>query len=321
MKSVKKTTVTISQIAEIVSRKKSIALFAHTHPDGDTVGACIALALALRGLGKTVNIFCDTPMDDKLNVFEEVADISTGFSGKYDLFVAVDCGDIYRLGEFSGIYNNFAETLTVDHHGGEFYSKYNCLKPYASTCQIIYEIVNQLQIEIDSKLATYLYMGLCTDTGNFAHNNTDKACFLMAADLCERGARMEEINRIFFKDISLQETKLLCRALSHLRMFYGGKMALMYLTQADLDEFGLQFNASSFLVQYAINIDTAKIGVCMTEYSPNVYKVSMRGKDFSVRDVCKEFGGGGHILASACMISGFLEDVIEKIVRVVGYTI
>ncbi|MCH5156954.1 MAG: bifunctional oligoribonuclease/PAP phosphatase NrnA [Clostridiales bacterium] len=320
MKSEKKTT-TISQVANILSNKQRIALFAHTHPDGDTIGSSIALALALRKLNKTVGIFCDMPMESKLGVFEEVTEISTSFNGKYDLFVAVDCGDLSRVGDYAGLYCKFAETLTIDHHGGDYFSKYNCLKPYASTCQIVYEIVKELNIEIDEQLATYLYMGLCTDTGNFAHNNTDKACFLMAAELCERGARMEQINRVFFKDISLAETKLLCRALSHMRIYYDGKMALMYLTQADLAEFDLQFNASSFLVQYAINIDTAKIGVCMTEYAPNVYKVSMRGKDFSVRDVCKEFGGGGHVLASACMISGLLEDVIDKIVRVVGYTI
>ena len=47
----------------------------------------------------------------------------------------------------------------------------------------------------------------------------------------------------------------------------------------------------------------------------------MRGKDFSVRNVCNEFGGGGHVLAAGCLINGFLEDVIEKIVRAVGYSI
>lgn len=316
-----KKTATINQVADILKGKQRIALFAHTHPDGDTIGACIALALTLRKLGKTASIFCDMPMEAKLGVFEEVAEISTVFSGKYDIFVAVDCGDINRVGEFAGLYSKFVETLTIDHHGGEYFSKYNCLKPYASTCQIIYELVKVLNVEIDEKLATYLYMGLCTDTGNFSHNNTDKSCFLMAAELCECGAHMEQINRIFFKDMSLAETKLLCRALSHMRTYYDGKLVLMYLTQADLQEFDLKFNASSFLVQYAINVDTARVGVCMTEYAPNVYKISMRGKDFSVRDVCVEFGGGGHVLASACMISGFLEDVIEKIVRVVGYTI
>ena len=320
MSSAKKT-VTISQTAQLLSERQRIALFAHTHPDGDTIGASIALALALRSIGKTVNIFCDTAMETKLFVFDEVSNISQQFSGKYDLYVAVDCGDIFRVGEFSGIYSRFAETLTIDHHGGEYYSKYNFFANYASTCQIIYELINELHVVIDDKIATYLYMGLCTDTGNFAHNNTDKQSFLMAADLCERGARMEQINRVFFKDVSLAQTKLLCRALTHLRTYYDEQMVLLYVTQSDLAEFGLNFNSTSFLVQYAIDVDTARVGVCMTEYAPNVYKVSMRGKNFSVRDVCVEFGGGGHVLASACMISGFLEDVIEKIVRVVGYTI
>ena len=317
-----KKTTNIDQAAQLLRSKRRIALFAHTHPDGDTIGATTALALALRSLGNVVNVFCDTPMESKLvNEFKEVGEISTDFGGKYDLCVAVDCGDISRIGELAGFYGRFAETLTIDHHGGEYYSKYNCLKSYASTCQIVYEIIKSLNVQIDEIIATYLYMGLCTDTGNFAHANTDKACFNMAADLCERGARMEQINRVFFKDISLAQTKLLCRALTHMRTFYDGKLVLMYLTQEDLAEFGLQFNASSFLVPYAINVDTAIVGVCMTEYAPNVYKVSMRGKGFSVREVCNEFGGGGHELAAACMISGFLEDVIEKIARVVGYTI
>lgn len=320
MSSIRKTT-TISQAAELLSSKQRIALFAHTHPDGDTIGASVALALMLRKLGKVVNIFCDTPMDSKLLVFDEVSHISQQFAGKYDLYVAVDCGDIFRVGEFSGIYNSFAETLTVDHHGGEYFSKYNCLAPYASTCQIIFEIVQHLNIQIDEKLATFLYMGLCTDTGNFAHNNTDSSCFLMAAELCKRGAQMELINRIFFKDTTVAQTKMLARALSRMRTYYDNKMVLLYLTKADLNEFGLDINMTSGIVQFAINIDTAKIGVSMAEYAPNVYKVSMRGKDFSVREICQEFGGGGHVYAAGCMISGFLEDVIEKIVRVVGYTI
>ena len=300
----------------------SAALFVHTNPDGDAIGSAVALCLALRQLGKTVKIFCDMPVGNKItDSFEETREISAQFSGKFDLLVAVDCGDINRDGEFGGLYSNNRETLTLDHHGGEYYSKYNLVTHYASTCQIVYEIVRQLPVKVDARIATYLYMGLCTDTGNFSHNNTDKASFLMAADLCDGGADMEKINRIFFKDTSITETKLLGRAISHLRTFYDGKMALMYLTQADLKEFDADIGTTAGIVQNVINIDTARVGVMLTEYLPNTFKVSMRGKDFSVRDVCKEFGGGGHMYAAGCMISGFLEDVIEKIERVVGYSI
>ena len=317
----KKAKATISQVADILSSKHSIALFAHTNPDGDTVGSCVALCLALKKLGKSVSLFCDAQFSSTLAKFMQGESFSRTFYGKYDLLVAVDCGDINRVGEFGGMYSRFSETLTIDHHGGDYYSKYNCVLPYASTCQIIYEILQQLHVELDTPIATSLFVGLSTDTGNFMHNSTDSDCFKMASELCKYGVDTERIARAFFKDITLAETKLLTRVLSRVRTYYDDTMVLLYVTQKDLEEFGLDFTATSRIVQYAINIDTAKVGVCMTEYSPNTYKVSMRGKDFSVRAVCQEFGGGGHMYASACMISGFLEDVIEKIVRVVGYTI
>ncbi|MCH5160067.1 MAG: bifunctional oligoribonuclease/PAP phosphatase NrnA [Clostridiales bacterium] len=315
----RKVTTTISQVAKILSDKQRIALFAHTNPDGDTVGSCVALCLALRKLGKVAALFCDTDMDETLSQFTQGERFTKTFSGKYDLLVAVDCGDTNRLGEFGGMYARFSETMTIDHHGGEHFSKYNCILPYASTCQIIYELLRELGVELNKTIATSLFVGLCTDTGNFMHSSTDSACYAMAADLCKYGVDNERIARAFFKDLSLSKTKLIGRVISRIRTYYDDQIALLYVTKGDLAEFGLDFHATTGIVQYAINVDCAKIGICMTEYSPNVYKVSMRGKDFSVREICQEFGGGGHTFASACMISGFLEDVIEKIVRIVGF--
>ena len=101
MKSTKQT-ITTNQAGDILLSKRDIALFAHTNPDGDTIGSCVALCLALQKLGKNVSIFCDTKIDDKLAIFEETKYISNSFSGKYDLLVAVDCGDIFRVGQWSG---------------------------------------------------------------------------------------------------------------------------------------------------------------------------------------------------------------------------
>ena len=317
----KKVKATISQVAEILSNSRRIALFAHTNPDGDTVGACVVLCLALKKLGKEVSLFCDAAFDTTLSSFTQGLTFSQKFSGKFDLLVAVDCGDLNRVGEFGATYAKFPETLTIDHHGGEYFSKYNCLLPYASTCQIIFELLAELKVDLDEAIATALFVGLCTDTGNFMHSNTDSACYQMAAELCKYAVDNERISRAFFKDVTLAKTKLIGRVLSRLRTFYDDQMVLLYVTKQDLDDFGLDFSATTGIVQYAINVDTAKIGVCMTEYSPNCYKVSMRGKDFSVREACVEFGGGGHPFASACVVCGFLEDVIEKIVRVVGFSI
>ena len=315
----KRLTATISQVAELLSSKQRIALFAHTNPDGDTVGSCVALCLALRSLGHHVSVFCEMDLSDDLQTYAQGVEFSTTFSGKYDLMVAVDCADILRLGSFEGVYGKFNDTLTIDHHGGEYFSKYNCVLDYASNCQIVYELLGELNVKFDLPIATSLFLGVCTDTGNFMHSNTDSASFAMASELLKYGVDNEKISRIFFKQTSLAKTKLIARALSKMRTYYDERLIIAYITQADLNEFGVDFRATSGIVQYAINVDTAKIGVCMTESAPNTFKISMRGKEFDVRNICLEFGGGGHPYAAACRISGFLEDVIEKIVRVVGF--
>ena len=103
MNSTKK--VTVSQAAQLLAEKNSFALFAHTNPDGDTLGACIALCIALRKLDKNVRLFCDMPISDKLKAaFPEMCEIVPKYSGKYDMLVAVDCGDLKRVGESLPIY-------------------------------------------------------------------------------------------------------------------------------------------------------------------------------------------------------------------------
>ena len=319
MKSYQKTT--IEQAAKLLSSKQRIALFAHKNPDGDTIGASVALRLALEKLGKAVTVFCESTLSASILKFSRYAEIKHRAEGKFDLLVAVDCADLLRIGDDAAFYDAANETLTIDHHGGDYFSKYNCLYPYASCCQIVYAIIKFLGVNIDAELATYLYMGICTDTGNFAHSNTDSVVFTAAAELSDLGADKEKVYRSFFCDTTFAENKLYGLALSRIRSYYDGQMALLYVTKEDLDSLSLDSSATSGLVQFAINIVTAKVGVCIVEYARNIYKVSMRGKNFDVREVCKHFGGGGHILASGCMINGLLEDVIEKIVRVVGFTI
>ena len=314
MKSARKTTTT-NEVAQILQTKQNIALFSHTRPDGDTVGATIALCLALRKLGKTVAIFCDSEMSAGIKKFERVDEYKQTFAGKFDLYVAIDCGDLLRVGEFAGAYDVFAETMTIDHHGGEYFSKYNCVLDYASTCQIIYEILQCMPLELDAEIATYLYMGLCTDTGNFANSNTDRASFLMAADMCTLGAELQRVNRVFFKDTTLAVSKLWGRAMSRMRSYFDDKLVIIYVTADDLNDYGVDSTASEGLVTNAIAVETALAGVSLCEYAPNAFRVSMRGKDFNVRDVCRQFGGNGHLVAAGCRIDGFLEDVIERIVR------
>jgi len=309
---------TTNEVSKLLSKASSIAIFAHTRPDGDAVGACVALCLALKKLGKNAEIFCDTKLPDSFGNFAETSCIRTQFDGKFDLMVAVDCGALSRVGEFATIFDRFYNTLTIDHHGGEYFSRYNLVWDTASTCEIVLQVIDALGVQIDSAIATYLYMGLCTDTGNFAHSNTSKAVFDVASKLVALGADIQLVNRVFFKDVSLAKTKLLGLALSRIRTYFDNKLVLLYATDSDFEKLGVDSTSTEGLVQYAVNVDSAVVGVSICQHAANVYKISMRGKNFDVRQICEEFGGGGHVNASGCMISGFFEDVVDKIVFAVG---
>ena len=310
---------TIEQAAKLLVDNKSVALFAHTNPDGDTIGACVALCLALRSIGHTCEVFCDSDLGSSIKKFEETSLIKRQFEGTYDLLVAVDCGDIFRTGEFAGVYANFEKTLTLDHHCGAYYSRHNCLYDYASTCQMVYEVLNAANIDITPTIATYLYMGLCTDTGNFMNKNTDKASFFMAGEMFDKGADIAKVCRTFFREKTLVKTKLIGRALNKLRTYYDGQLVLLHVTAQDIADIGAELSDTSILVNFAVDVDTARVGVCISECETEVFKVSMRGKDVCVRSICEEFGGGGHDLASGCKIHGPLEEVIDRIVRTAGF--
>ncbi len=312
-------TTTTEQTANLLKKAKNVAIFAHTNPDGDAIGSTTALSFALKKLGIDSKIFCDTVLSSVFEKIELSKFINKEFSGEFDLFVAVDCGDIFRLGEFSSVYANHQNTLTIDHHGGEYYSKNNCVIKYSSTAQIVYEVIKFLNIVIDDQIANSLYVGLATDTGNFAYSNTDKSTFEFASNLLNYKIDVETISRLFFKDISLKRAKFFGERMSAMRSFYNDKLVIIYALKEDLDKHQLDFNAVEGLVRFATDVETCKVAVAISEYSKNSFKISLRGKGINVRPIAELFGGGGHPYAAGCQISGFFEDVVDKIVRYVGF--
>lgn len=107
------------------------------------------------------------------------------------------------------------------------------------------------------------------------------------------------------------------RVLSRIRRYYDGKLCLIYVTKEDFDATETAKDDTEGFIDYAVNVEGARIGVSLCEHGPNVYKVSMRSKGENVSEVCAHFGGGGHVQAAGCMISGFFEDVVDKVLKAV----
>jgi len=304
-----------------IGQAKSIAVFSHTNPDGDTLGSAAALYLALSKMGKECALFCEEPVPQKYLLIPSSDNFQLKLKKEYDLAIAVDCADIHRLGALSTAFSKFKKTVNIDHHhDNDRFALINIIEDAASAAEVVLDLIEELDVEIDKDMALALFIGLCTDTGSFRHRNTTPASFAAAALLAGYGADASMVAFEMFKKSSLARTKLLGKVLSRTRSCLDGKVTLLYTLQQDFEEFGLDKTATELFVDYSVSVEGTEVGVALCQYSENVYKASLRsGGRVNVADICSHFGGGGHRQAAGCIISGLFEDVIDKLLRQIGF--
>ncbi|MFR3483915.1 MAG: DHH family phosphoesterase [Clostridia bacterium] len=183
----------LCEFRRIVNRYTKFVISGHIKPDGDSVGACVALALFLKGLDKTVCVVYDGASER----YAEVAALAPSFEpgegyevarGEF-VFIMLDCCEPKRTGGAQGFFDPAVTSLCIDHHvGGEAYAMYHYVEDTASsTCEILYSLFKQEGIEVTADMAKALFLGVAFDTGGFRHSSTTADTFRMAAELKETG--------------------------------------------------------------------------------------------------------------------------------------
>ena len=154
-----------------IKSANTIALFCHVNPDCDTICSALALKFALEKTGKTVHVFCDGVLKEGDEVFGSDQINADKPLAKYDLSVAVDCGDENRVGSYASLFKRSLKTLCIDHHRQtEQFAAVNYVESFSgATAELIYQIINEIDPSLlDASIAELLYTALVTDTGNFS---------------------------------------------------------------------------------------------------------------------------------------------------------
>ena len=312
---------TNSSIAEICEQLKSaekIAVFCHTRPDGDTLGAGMALTCALNNAGKFAVLCCDDTVPEKYTFLPKMKGVQSKLPKEvcFDTFICVDCADVNRIGSFSTAFIAFkGKKINIDHHiSNKRYADYNCVEECPATCQLLCEIFLQAGFEINKEIADLLMMGLISDSGNFTHSDVTDKTFETAALFRKCGADVNEINYQIFSRQSKARALLFGRVLNGIRFALDDKLAYIIVPLDYFGETGADNSITEGFVDFPLTIDGVEVAVSLLEVRKNQYKISLRSKgNVNVNAVASTFGGGGHILASGCMLNGELEEVIEKI--------
>ena len=311
---------TESSLSQVVAQLNSCGTFGvlcHVRPDGDALGSGLALVLALRGAGKRAFMLCEEPAPERLRIFPALGEVYTSAPEGvvFDALISVDCADITRLGVFSAMFRKFrGVTINIDHHiSNDRFAKINYVYDCPATCELIPEVLSAAGMSIDRDIADLLALGLITDSGNFSHRDVSAKTFSVASMLRAAGADIPRIGYEMFTKQSKNRALLYVRVLKSMRFCLDDRLVFLTVTQKDFAETDTEKSQTEGFVDFPLSIEGVEASIALMEVKRGQYKASLRSKRINVNAVASEFGGGGHILASGCMLFGEYEEVIERL--------
>lgn len=296
----------------------SIGISGHIRPDGDCVGSTMALYLYIKKNmpDKDVHIFLEKPAD----IFTCIKDIecvedATAVSKKFDLFIALDCGE-ERLGDSVKFFKKAKRTINIDHHisnpgtGDVNYIDANA----SSASELVYNCLDATLIDKD--VAQALYIGMIHDTGVFQYSNTSRHTLEVAGELISFGFDFTRIIEETFFEKTFKQTRLMGEALKNSYLMLDGKVSVSVLTLEVMNEYSASSYDTDGIVSNLRNIKGVDTAVFMYQFPSKDYKVSLRSNGVvDVAKVTEVFGGGGHKRAAGCTVSGDYHDIINNLVK------
>ena len=292
--------ITLESAREMLFGSPRTLIYAHGHPDADTLGSTLALKLALKKAGREAYVTCLDPIPARL-AFLADEPMPEGFDPT--LICAVDVASYRMLGIKDDSLRDKID-LKIDHHRtGEDYAKFNYTDADSAACgEIIFDLLGDL---IDSDVAAPIYAAVASDTGCFRFSNTTARTHIIAARLFEYGVDAANINHRLFESRSKGEISSLKLALDSLEYHCGGRLAIVCFTNDDKEKYGFDDDNISAHNSLTREIEGVELGITVRQKAtdPETWKISMRsGERIDVSALCGIFGGGGHIRAAGCEI-------------------
>ncbi|KAA0216451.1 MAG: bifunctional oligoribonuclease/PAP phosphatase NrnA [Leptolyngbya sp. PLA3] len=339
------TNATIEQIASRIDAARSIVVLTHVKPDGDAIGASLALVRAVAANRRTSpsSVACPAeawytgPMPLFFNAVSRQTKArcfgATDELPAFDpeLLVVVDTGSWSQLDNFADwVRPRAARTIVIDHHRNgdpDTATMRHIDTSAAAVCQTLGTLCARLTrvaspAHLDESIAEPLYLGLATDTGWFRHSNVTPAVMHLAADLIEAGTNHERLFQVVEQRDRPARLRLMARALASLQFEMNGICAVMSLRQQDFDETGAAPQDVGGFVDIPKSVEQVLVSCLLTETGPAhapITKISMRSKGgpdpIDVNAVTVRLGGGGHVQAAGARLQCSLEEARRRMLE------
>lgn len=320
---------TFEEFAAALVAGDEFAIFPHVDPDGDALGASVALALALSSIGKNVKILIDEAEDGGLDIKEELLfidgekqffTVDSSFVDEKTYGVMMDCGEISRIAGRSNrdeVFKKCSKTFCLDHHASSTpLADFNVIIPEtAATCQLVWQLFKSMQkygLVVDKAMAEAVYVGILTDTGGFRYSNTSAETHIIASEIFALGADHYAISKQVFESNPLRSMKLKFAAMGVADFSCGNRIAITYVDSKMLKSAGATLKDSDGIVEELRNIDSVEVACLCKEQADGSVKVSMRSKtSVDVSKIGMKFSGGGHKRAAGCTIYKPIAEAVK----------
>ena len=295
---------------------KSIGIGGHVRPDGDCVGACLALyQYLLKCFPDTyMKVFLEKPADifREMKGYDEI-DSTFAEDTVFDVFFCLDCAND-RLGGAEKYFAGAGKRINIDHHvSNPGCGNVNYVKPMASsTSELIYDLIDKEKLDRD--LAETLYIGIIHDTGVFQYSNTSPETMEKAAQLIRFGFPFPKLIEETFYQKTYVQSQIMGRALIQSIRFMDGRCIVSCIDRKTMDFYGVGPTDLDGIVNQLRNIAGIQCAIFMYQTDVLEYKISLRSDEtVDVAKVAKFFGGGGHMRAAGCTMRGTFHDCVNNL--------
>ena len=308
---------TTEEVVAELRKRKAFVMVSHVKPDGDTLGAGLALGLALKHLGKRVHYFQGETIPRNLRFLADADLVSNVVPADLPadaLWVFCDMSDTARAGETLPqlLRENI---LDIDHHlGNSHFGALNYVLPHeCSTGTCVMHLLRVMNVSVTPEVATCLLTTIMTDTGGFMHSNTTPEVLTLSAELIRSGADKDQITEEIFANKRFAALKLLGRALDKATMAHDGRYVWSVVDDAMLAECHADGEDTEEIIGHLRSIEGVDLAALFKAYDGEI-RVSLRSSGrINVQAAAARLGGGGHFRASGLTYEGSLPEAIAGV--------
>lgn len=322
----------LTDLQDLLKRKKKISIIPHSNPDGDAIGSTTALKQYLDKLGHQTNVVSPNDFPKFLKWIPEaksvcIADYERQKAERLileaDVIFLLDFNTLHRAGVLEGVLRKSQSVkVLIDHHQQpDTFDFVFSNTSYPATCQMVYDFILAMGHGklIDKELASSLYVGIMTDTGNFQFASTSAATLKMAADLVSKGLSIHKIYDRVFNASNESRLKLLSVCLQSMKLIPEFRTVYFHLTREQLQREGFQKGDTEGFVNYGLSLEGYVFSVIFLEDTKEDFvKMSLRSKgDWDVNTFArKHFNGGGHINAAGGRTFDSINDAMQNFEKI-----